>query len=134
MKIAVDVMGYENDIAEAINACQKLVKKYLELEIILVGNEQEINNKLKKNTRISVVNANSFVSQDDQVMTAMRKKDSSMAIAIDLVVNGKADAVVSAGSTPCYVSMTYNKMGMIKNVSKPAFMPCLPTAYGHPML
>ncbi len=134
MKIAVDVMGYENDISEAIKACEKLVKKYLELEIILVGNEQEINSKLQNKERIEVVHANSFVSQDDAVMTAMRKKDSSMAIAIDLVVNKKADAVVSAGSTPCYVSMTYNKMGMIKNVSKPAFMPSLPTCNRNPML
>ncbi len=134
MKIAVDVMGYENDIKEAVQACEKLVKKYLELEIILVGKAEEINQRIKNYERIEVVNANSFVTQEDSVMTAMRKKDSSMAVAIDLVVNGKADAVVSAGSTPCYVSMTYHKMGMIKNVSKPAFMPSLPTCNKNPLL
>ena len=134
MKIAVDVMGYENHISESIKACEKLVKKYLELEIILVGDEKQINENLENYSRISIVHAEDYVKQEDNVMLAVRKKDSSMAKAIDLVINNQADAVVSAGSTASYVAMTYSKMGMIKNISKPAFMPSLPTTNEKPLL
>ena len=43
MKIALDVMGYENDISEAIIAARKFVKKYHDVKIILVGDKDKIN-------------------------------------------------------------------------------------------
>lgn len=134
MKIAVDVMGFENPVSEAVNACKKLVKKYSELEIILVGDEQEIRKTKLDEKRIKIVDTKIFISQSDEVFHAIRKKNSSMAIAIDLVLNKEADAVVSAGSTACYVALTYSKLGLIKNISKPAFTPFLPTITGSPIV
>ncbi len=134
MKIAVDVMGFENPVFEAVSACEKLVKKYSELEIILVGDESKILKSLKSKERIEIIDTKVFINQSDEVFTAIRKKDSSMSLAIDQVVNKKADAVVSAGSTACYVALTYSKLGLIKNISKPAFTPLVPTAKGIPLV
>ena len=63
MKIAVDVMGFENEISEAIFACQSFVNFYQDVEIILVGDETKIRPFLQQsNNRISILHTDQFIS------------------------------------------------------------------------
>lgn len=126
MKLAVDVMGFENELSEAIKACRDFSKKN-NVEIILVGNEDLIKKELKPNDQFEIVDAKEFVTQDDSILSLRNKKDTSMHKAIDLVLDKKADGVLSAGNSSIYVFLTYQKFGLINGLNKPAFMVYIPT-------
>ncbi|MEG2198460.1 MAG: phosphate acyltransferase PlsX [Malacoplasma sp.] len=127
MKLAVDVMGFENDINEAISACRDFVKKFNEVTIILVGDETQINRNLISGDKFEIVHASDVIGMDDNPMSVRHRSDSSMYKAINLVAKDLADGVLSAGSTPCYVGLTFMLIGKIENVSKIGFMPYVPT-------
>jgi len=65
---------------------------------------------------------------DDSPLVAMHKTNSSMYQAIKLVADDKADGVLSAGATSCYVVLVYALLKLIPGINKPAFMPFLPTS------
>lgn len=132
MKIILDTMGFENSVQEPIIAARKFVKKFPKVQIILVGNKEEIKPYLKFNDEFKIHHTKIFIDQADDVMSVLRnKKNSSMAISMDLVKNGEGDAILSAGSTPCFVGLSYYKFGVIKNISKPAFTPSFPSSNGN---
>lgn len=127
MKLAVDVMGFENDIKEAIKACNDFSIKN-NVEIIMVGDEQKIKPHLnQQNKKISIIHASQEISQDDEIISARKKINSSMHIAIELVQQAKADGVLSAGNSAIYVFLTYQKFGLINGIKKPGFMSYVPT-------
>ncbi|MGL4951786.1 MAG: phosphate acyltransferase PlsX, partial [Mycoplasma sp.] len=128
MKLAVDVMGFENKISEAICACEKFSKKN-NVDIILVGKKTLIEKSLssKQKNMFEIENAEDIIEQSDEMSAIRTKKDSSMLKAIKLVVDNKADGVLSAGNSSIYVFLTYQQFGLIKGVSKPGFMPYIPT-------
>jgi glycerol-3-phosphate acyltransferase PlsX len=127
MKLAIDVMGFENDISEAVRACRKFNDSHNDVEFILVGDEQQIKKRLNPNDRFSIVHANGIVRMDDNPIVAARKTDSSMYKAVELVQKNKADGVLSAGSSTTFVPLTYMLLKLIPGINKPAFMPYLPT-------
>jgi len=127
MKIALDVMGFENKLSEAIYAARKFSRFNKGVKIILVGNETQIRSELQPSDNFEIVNAKNFISMEDTPITALRKDDTSMQVAISLVKDKKADAVVSAGSTSCFVPLVKTTLGSIDNVPKFGFMPFLPT-------
>lgn len=127
MKIALDVMGFENEINQAVLAARNFIKKYKDVKIIFVGNRDEINPLLKSNDEFEILNAQQVVLMNDLPMQALRKKDSSMLKAFELVRDKKADGILSAGSTSCFVPMAYTVLGMINKINKISFMPFLPT-------
>lgn len=127
MKIALDVMGFENKISEAIVAARKFMKQHDGCKIVLVGNEQQIKQCLTPKDNFEIVHANDVVNMTDTPLTALRKTDTSMLKAINLVKQNQADAIVSAGSTSCFVPMVQMNLGSIDNVPKFGFMPYIPT-------
>lgn len=127
MKIALDVMGFENKTSEAIIAARKFIKNFAGSKVILVGDEQAIKSCLTDRDDFEIVATKEIINMDDTPITALRKKDTSMLTAIKLVADKKADAVVSAGSTSCFVPLVQTNLGSIDNVSKFGFMPFIPT-------
>lgn len=127
MKIALDVMGFENKTSEAINAARKFSKDYPGAKIILVGKEEVIKPCLKADDNFEIVHATEVIDMNDTPITALRKKDTSMLKAINLVKVNTTDAVVSAGSTSCFVPLVQMNLGSINNVEKFGFMPFIPT-------
>ena len=127
MKIALDVMGFENKTSEAINAARKFSKDYPGAKIILVGKEEVIKPCLKPDDNFEIVHATEIIDMNDTPITALRKKDTSMLKAINLVKVNTTDAVVSAGSTSCFVPLVQMNLGSINNVEKFGFMPFIPT-------
>ena len=131
MKIAFDVHGFENDLNHAIKAARQFVKHNNNVEIILVGNENEIKNLFKKPNEFYVVDAKEIIEQDDTILTLRTKKNSSMHKAIELVKNNEADGVLSAGNSAIYVFLTYQSFGLINGISKIGFVPYVPTFHGN---
>lgn len=130
MKLSVDVMGFENDINEAISACRDFIKQNHNVEIILVGDQQKIKPCLKPRDNFEIVHTNQFISQNDNILSIRNKKDSSMHKAIDLVCQKKADGVLSAGNSAIYVFLTYQKFGLMEGINKPGFMVYVPSFKG----
>ena len=132
MKIAIDAMGGDN-APEAVIIGSIQARDEYNLGIILSGKEIEIKRILEKNTsnfnNIELINAVDIISNDDKpVLAIRRKKDSSMVKALYAVKEGKADAIVSAGSTGALLSGGTLLVGRIKGIERPAIgslIPCI---------
>lgn len=127
MTFSVDVMGFENDISEAIKACRKFVSKNKDVKIILVGDKQKILPYLKNEEEFEIEDASDVILMTDEPISVRNKKDSSMYKAIELVKDDKAHAVLSAGNTACYVFLTHLLLKKLNKISKAGFMPFVPT-------
>jgi glycerol-3-phosphate acyltransferase PlsX len=109
------------------------------VEIILVGDEAKIKPVLAaQNTeglKISIVHAPEMLTMNDKgeaLVLKARSKDAknSMAVGIDLVKKGEADAFVSAGNTGAGMVTALFRLGRIRGVDRPALAPIFPTATG----
>ena len=130
MKIAVDVMGFENEISEAVKACRQFMKKNPDVQIILVGEQTQIQACLQPQDTFLIEHAPEVITQDDTILSLRTKKQSSMEKAIQLVQDNQADGVLSAGNSAIYVFLTYQKLGLLEGVQKIGFMPYVPTLKG----
>lgn len=131
MRIAVDAFGGDNAPDEIIKGCLAAVES-VDCEIILVGDETVIRNKLAENgyagNKITVHHASEVIEGDDSPVDAVRhKKDSSMVVALSLCKKGEADAVVSAGNTGAYLAGAFRILGRIKGIRRPALTAFMPT-------
>ena len=134
MKLVVDVMGFENDIIEAINASIDFLSTHNDVEIILVGDKNIIEKKLiDLNTKykFDIIHAPDVIKMTDNPIMGLRKTNSSMYKAIEVVANNQADGVLSAGNTSCYVLMLQYLIKLITGIHKLAFMPYVPSSTGH---
>lgn len=129
--ISLDVMGYENNICEAIKASRRFIKKNPNVKIILVGNKEFIIPHLKFDNEFEIYHAEQEIKQDDTILSLRQKKDSSMQRAINLVNEGVADGVLSAGNSAVYVFLTYQTFGLMTGVNKIGFIPYVPSFKGN---
>lgn len=130
MKLAFDTMGYENTLDHAIDAARDFSKKYSDVEFVLFGNKQEITKLLKPTDHFEIVDCTSYVKMTDLPIYALRNSESSMYKAIKYVADNKADGVLSAGSTACFVLLVYILIKTIPGIDRPGFMSHLPTLNG----
>lgn len=131
MKIAIDAMGGDNAPKEIVLGAAKAVKSFPDLQIILVGKEDEIKRYLPDDERISIIHTDEVILGTDEPAKAVRrKKNSSMVLAASLVKNGEADGCVSAGNTGALMAAGLFVVGRIAGISRPALAPTLPTLDG----
>ncbi len=134
LKIAVDAMG--GDFAPEINILGAYeAAEDNEIEIILVGNEEKIKDFLQEKRelkgRISILHTNDYILMDENVSTAIRRKNTSMRKAIELVREGKADAVLSAGNSGAMMALSFLLLGKLPDVDRPAIATVIPCLKGH---
>ncbi len=129
--IAVDAMGGdfgpEVVIKGAIEAAQARG-----ISLLLVGRNEAIRQELTKyttdNLNIQVINAAQVVGMTDKPSDILRKKkDSSIHLACQMVRQGRADGVVSAGHSGATLACGMFIIGRIKGVERPALATILPT-------
>lgn len=138
VRIVVDAMGSDEypvpDVEGAVMAAREFG-----VEIILVGDEAKVRPVLEKqNTQglsIRVVHAPEMLTMDDKgealVLKARAKEPkNSMAVGMDLVKHGEADAFVTAGNTGAGMVTALFRLGRIRGVDRPALAPIFPTAAG----
>jgi len=133
MRIALDAMG--SDGAPDVEV-EGAVKASLETdtEILLVGPEPVLEKHLEKYPKrgnIRVVHASDMIGMHEQPVVAVRtKKDSSLLVALRLLKEGMADAVVSAGNTGAVMVGSRTVLGPIRGVARSAICQTLPTLTG----
>ena len=123
----------------AISAAQKFTATFPDVEIVLVGNEQQllVFSSLKKllQQRISIVNATDVIAMDEDPLHALRhKKTSSMWLAIESLKNNHADACVSAGNTGALLAIGKYLLKTFPGVERPAICKSMPVAQGQTYL
>ena len=131
MKIAIDVMGGDHAPKQPVLGAMKAVREFPDIEMILVGNEKEINEHLIRNERISVIHTEEkILGTDEPVRAVRRKKNASLVLAAQLVKDGEADACISAGNTGALMAAGLFVVGRIEGIDRPALAPTLPTIDG----
>lgn len=139
VRVAVDAMGGDNAPGQIVKGTVEAINEREDIQVILVGKEEAINAELSNYTydkeRLSIVNANEVITNDEApVMAIRRKKESSIVVALNLVKNGEADAFVSAGSTGAVLVGGQLIIGRIKGVERPPLAPLIPTIKGVSLL
>ena len=138
IRIVVDAMGSDDFPMPDVTGAVMAAREY-SVEIILVGNEKKIKSILdSQNTHdlsIGVVHAPEMLTMEDKGMALVLKarrpnSKNSMAVGIDLVKNGEADAFVTAGNTGAASVSAYFRLGTIPGVDRPGLTPIFPTATG----
>ncbi len=128
MKIIVDAMSGDNAPEEIVKGAVR-ARDELEVGIILVGKQEVVTALLEGTDRtgIEIVDARDVISMEDDPSTATRrKKDSSMAVALNLLKEGTGDAVVSAGSTGALLTGATLTVKRIHGIRRAALAPVLP--------
>jgi len=126
--IAIDAMGGDYGPAPIVKGCIQALKKK-SFKPILVGKESEILPLLPKRYRdkILILNADDVISMSDSATDAIKRKESTIYKAIDLIKKGEADGVVSAGHSGATMTLATLRLGRLKNVSRPALVALMPT-------
>ncbi len=131
MRIAVDGMGGDNAPQEIVAGAVLAAKEY-GCKIILVGDQTLLRSELEKHgpvsSNISIHHAGSFVRMDESAANAIRKKkDASVSICADLVKEGQADAIVTAGHTGAAVAACTLKLRLLEGIDRPGIGIVFPT-------
>lgn len=137
MRIVLDAMGSDDCPDPEIQAAVEAAKLFND-EIILVGPQERLKTGLQSlggAQAIRVVDAPEIITMQDKGMAlalkAKRKNSkTSMAVGMDLVKNGQADAFITAGNTGGAMSTAYFRLGVIPGVERPALCGIFPVKTG----
>ncbi len=129
-KIIVDAFGGDNAPLEVIKGCERAVRE-LGVSIILTGSEEKIKKCAAENglslSGIEIVHTDDVFDIHEEPKEIMKSgKNSSMALGLTLLAEGKGDAFVSAGSTGALVMGATFIVKRIKGIKRIAPSPILP--------
>ncbi|HEY9643841.1 MAG TPA: phosphate acyltransferase PlsX [Coleofasciculaceae cyanobacterium] len=129
-RIAIDAMGGDFAPAEIVAGALR-AQAELGVEILLVGDPQKITELLKQHhtsIQMEVVPSESLVEMHEEPLTAIRRKPkASINVAMNLVKEGRADAVVSAGHSGAAMAAALLRLGRLPGIDRPAIGTVLPT-------
>jgi glycerol-3-phosphate acyltransferase PlsX len=128
VKIAIDAMGGDFGPEPIVKGTLQALKKK-NFTPILVGKKSEILPLLPKRYRdkISIIESDDVISMSDAATDAIKRKDSTIYKAIELVKNGEADGVVSAGHSGATMTLATLRLGRLKGIARPALITFMPT-------
>src|SRR5579883_2181738 len=138
VRIAIDAMGGDHAPSEIVAGALR-AREELGVEVLLVGDPQEINSQLPpKSTlgQVEIVPAEGAIAMDEEPLNAIRRKPkASINVAMDLVKQSKADAVVSAGHSGAAMAAALFRLGRLPGIDRPAIGAVFPTIVaGKPVL
>ena len=137
MRILLDAMGGDNAPDANIKGAVKAINE-ISSEIVLVGNEKIINNRIKElygkdtiseiSDRLTIKNATETIEMEDIPTQAIKhKKDSSMVVGFNMLKADEGDVFISAGNSGALLTGATLLVGRIKGVDRPAIAPMLPS-------
>ncbi len=130
MRIAIDAMGGDFAPQEIVAGALVAARADAGTHILLVGDESAIRALLPPQipSNIELVASTQLVEMDESPARALRKKESSLAIATRLHAEGRADACLSAGNTGAASAFALFTLGRIKGIDRPGIATVFPTA------
>ncbi len=138
VRIAVDATGGDYAPAEVVAGAIR-AKEELGIEVILVGDADQIKasvSQLDLLNDIEIVPAEGTIEMHEEPLSALRRKPkASINVSMDLVKQGRADGVVSAGHSGAAMAAALLRLGRIKGIVRPAIGAVFPTVIaGKPVL
>ena len=138
MKILLDAMGGDNAPDEVLKGAYRASKEIAnDTEIILIGNEEVLNSRIKElfgkenvselSSKISIRHASEQIDMEDVPTQAIKhKKDSSMVVGFNMLKEDEGDVFISAGNSGALLTGATLLVGRIKGIDRPAIAPMLP--------
>ncbi|MBK5106494.1 MAG: phosphate acyltransferase PlsX [Anaerolineales bacterium] len=139
MRIVLDALGSDNCPDPEVQAALQVANEFGD-DILLVGPADQLRDKLDAlngtTARVQIVNAPEAITMEDKgiklaLKAKRREAKNSMAVGIDLVKSGEADAFVTAGNTGGILATGYYRLGLIPGLERPALTALFPVKGGH---
>ena len=139
IRIVADAMGGDFAPVQQVAGAVDALNKNKDVTIILTGDETQLKAELAKyeydSSRLEIVHTTEVIDMNDIPTKAVKtKKDSSTVVAFRLLKEGKADGLVSSGSTGAVLTAGVLILGRLKGVSRPALCPAIPNHRGETTL
>jgi len=132
MRIAVDAMGGDHAPEEIVSGCRRFAAES-GTELLLVGASQALAPLVPEGAgdgRLRIYEAPDTVGMDESPAKALRRPRASVAVAVGLVRDGEAEAVVSAGNSGAFMAWAWKGLGTVPGLDRPAIAILVPTLEG----
>ncbi len=134
MHIAIDAMGGDHGPAVVVPGALAGARQH-NVSLYLVGRKAEIDAELARHDasgiEVEVVDATEVIEMNDHPAQSVRRKtDSSINVALRLVKEGKASAMMSAGNSGAVMASSLMTLGRIPGIDRPAIISGIPNAKG----
>jgi phosphate acyltransferase len=132
MRIAVDVMGGDHGCGVVIEGVKRALQTASKISaLFLVGNRPEIESAMGRleltDPRVQICHASEVLTMEDKPTVGLRKKkDCSITRAVDLVKEGKAEALISPGNTGGVVAAATIRLRPLRGVDRPGIATVIP--------
>ena len=133
MIIGVDCDGGDNGYKAVIDAVFRYLSLEQDIKFVIYGNVNQIKSYCNDNynkyiDNIELVNTTEIIDMNEHPVFALRsKKQSSMVLATNDLINEKIDAFISAGSTGALLAIAQLYVKPIKCIKRPAISAIVPT-------
>ena len=129
--ICIDAMGGDFGPQPIIGGVIEALKE-VKFEAVLVGDTKILESLVPQNLKqyVKFIQADEIISMSDGATDALKRKESSIFKAIELLKNKQTKAVVSAGHSGATMSLATLRVGRLKNVSRPAIATLMPNVTG----
>ncbi len=137
--IALDAMGGDFAPEKIVDGAIQAVAAYPDIDIVLVGDEEKIDQELKKQAAksqsISIRHAEQAIGMEESPSEALRKKrNSSIHVGIKMLKEGEASAFISAGNTGAVMAIAAVILRTMEGIERAAIGATLPSREGHTLL
>jgi len=133
-RIALDAMGGDHGLPVNV-AGALLARRETDHEILLVGDRPLIEQELARHgakDAFLIHHAPTVIGMHEKPADACRsKRDSSIMLAAELVAQGQADALISAGNSGATMAASLWRLRRLPGVSRPAIATLMPTLAGN---
>lgn len=138
IRIAVDAMGGDHGPSVIVQGAVDGARQH-GAPLLLVGDTSAIEAALKliehKGVDVEIVEATDVITMSDHPAQAVRRKpNSSINVALRLITDGRADAMISAGNSGAVMAASLMVLGRIRGIERPAIASYIPTATGKTLL
>ncbi|ARU47443.1 phosphate acyltransferase PlsX [Sulfurospirillum diekertiae] len=129
LTIAIDAMGGDFGPAPIVEGTLQALKER-QFKALLVGDINVLKPLIPQEylAKISFVEASDILDMHEAATNALKRKETSIYKAVDLVKDKVADAVVSMGHSGATMSLATLRIGRLKGVLRPAIATIMPTA------
>ncbi len=123
VRVAVDAMGGDHAPLEIVAGTLSWARAHPSDSVVLVGVPERVREvaggPIPPN--VEIVAASQVVEMDESPALALKaKRDSSIMVAMDLIKQGRADALVTAGHSGAGMAAAVLKLGRLPGVDRPA--------------
>jgi phosphate acyltransferase len=130
LKVAVDAMGGDHAPQVVVEGALLAAQEF-GVGLVLVGDQDAVNHELARHPTkppsLQVVHAAQTITMHEAPSAALKKKESSLKVAFEMMKRGEVQAVVSAGNSGAMMATGMFVMGRLPQVARPAILIVVPS-------